>query len=141
MRFMTTSILGTHAIGQFLGRQTAIGLDHGPFPMHPLRLNRIEPGTRARHTAHTDANTTMLSGLDRPVVQPHPCPHRVADMPRGVVPDQHQDRFVQGTQVVAAPRQKVRRDGAHGSATHTPQQQLIRWGTRTVTRRCAGRSR
>lgn len=137
MRYMTTSVIGTHAVGQFLCRQPAIGLDDGPFPMHPRWLNRIAPRTLAGQAAHDNADATTLSGLNLSIMLPYPRAHGLADMPRRVIPDQHQNGFVPGKQLIAAPRQKVRRDGAHGSAIHKPQQHLIWWRKRTVWCRVA----
>src|SRR2546429_6220797 len=45
MRFIGTPKVGTNALGQLLGSKQAIRFDDGLFPMHPLGLNGIEPGT------------------------------------------------------------------------------------------------
>ena len=37
--------MGTNALGQLLGSKQALRFDDGLFPMHPLGLNGIEPGT------------------------------------------------------------------------------------------------
>jgi hypothetical protein len=37
--------MGTNAFSELFGREQGVGFNDGSFPMDPLWLNRIEPGT------------------------------------------------------------------------------------------------
>jgi hypothetical protein len=84
----------------------------GPFAMHPVRLNAIEPGTLGRQPAGNDAHSRMALPLgcqDTLIVQPEPAAHFLTDMPGGVIPDEHQHALALRLQLLAEPLQKGRR--------------------------------
>ena len=68
---------------------------------------------------------TPPSPVDALVVRPQPAPHRAADVPGGVVPDQDQRRGPRGRQARAAPGQELRGQGADRSPVHEAQPQLL----------------
>lgn len=87
-------VVSTDPLHQFRHRQKARRLSHSAFPMHPLGLNRIEPGTLARQPTEQQATAALTFGL--PVVGLDLRPHRLADVPGGVVPDEHEGPFALG---------------------------------------------
>jgi len=112
------------AFGQFMCRQHAVWFDDSSFAMHPHRLNRIEPGTLDRQGA--DDNPHTVSALfDELIVRVEPRPHRLTEMPRGIVPDQHQDFFAGRLQFVTTPAQVLDGQGTVGVALSEPQPQLF----------------
>src|SRR5260370_16752707 len=80
-------MIGAHAVGYLLSAEQARGLDHGALSMHPLGLNRVEPGTLDRQVAGQNADAMALL-LDLPIVRPDPGAYSFTDVPGGVVPDQ-----------------------------------------------------
>src|SRR5262249_56044634 len=67
-------------------RQQLLRFDDGTLAVDPLRLDRIEPGTLARQSAHQDAHPAFP--LDPAVVLLDPAPHPRADVPGSNVPNQ-----------------------------------------------------
>ena len=53
MGIVRASIIGTDAVRQLLLGQHPRWLQHGPFPMHPLRLDRVQPRALAWQQAGT----------------------------------------------------------------------------------------
>jgi hypothetical protein len=58
-----TLIIGTNPLHEFSHGERASRFHHGPFPVHPLGLNRIEPGTFTREAADNQATAPFLFGL------------------------------------------------------------------------------
>src|SRR5262245_19989407 len=115
MRFLNTSIIRIDAIDDLLRTEQAVRFDNRSFPMHPLGLNRIQPGTFTRQPAGDDAYP--LTGLlDTAIVLPQPRPHLVANVPRGVIPDQQYRREPLRCQARTAPGEKRGRLGADRAA-------------------------
>src|SRR5437764_2096452 len=71
------------------GGELTIRLDHGPFAVHPLGLDRVRPRALARRAA--DQQAAAAGALDPAVVGPDPGADLAADVPGGVVPDQGPD--------------------------------------------------
>ena len=57
---MRTAMIGAHAVGHLLSAEQAGRLDDGALAMHPLGLNRVEPGTLDRQVADQDAHALAL---------------------------------------------------------------------------------
>src|SRR5262245_58878130 len=111
---MWTAEIGTCAIRDLVGREQAVRLDDGALAVDPLRLDRVEPGMFDRQGPGQDAHALTLL-LDPPVVGADPRPHRLADMPGGVVPDQGPRAHAQRLQLETTPGHERRRHGADGT--------------------------
>ena len=123
MSFIRASKVRTNALGQLLGGKQAISLDHLAFGMHPLRLNRVEPGTFGRQK--TGQNTHPCARLlDQAVVLSDPGPHQLAHVKGGIIPDQQPVGLALRLQLGATPRQKLGGDGTHRATIHKAQRQL-----------------
>jgi uncharacterized membrane protein len=112
MRFMRASRIGTHALGHLLRRQHVGRVDHGAFPMGPLRLERVQPGAFTRQPARDEAPAPARL-CDVAVMRTQPRPSSPAFVPRGVIPHQQQGVRAQHGQAVAAPRPKRERQRTH----------------------------
>jgi len=86
---------------------------HGPFPMHPRRLNRIEPGTCTREAADHHATAPVLFGLT--IVALDPGLPRLADGPGGLVPAAPECPCAGGGHVGGKPGQPGPGDRADGT--------------------------
>ena len=79
---------------QFCYTQLPIRFRNRALAMGPFGLDPIEP--RALDRQGTHHHTAAASLLDMPVVRLEPRPHGLADVPRGIVPDQQQGGFAFG---------------------------------------------
>ncbi|GHO68317.1 hypothetical protein KSC_072090 [Ktedonobacter sp. SOSP1-52] len=95
-------------------RKHAIALDHVALAMDPLWFNRIEPRALSWQLKRQNPNA-LMGLLDGEVVISDPSPHHLADMPRGVVPNEEPMPFSLGCLVLATPVQKLDGDVAHWS--------------------------
>ena len=136
MWFMSTAIIGADTVGQLVSRQQSLRLDYGPFAMHPLRLNRVQPGTlrgqQAQHNPHAS-----LALFDLAIVGAYPAAHRLADVPRSIVPNQQQGGLAGGGKPIAAPAQEVDRHAADRSPIDKSQQHTIGGSGRRLSSRLA----
>src|ERR671931_1623639 len=108
MRFLSISIIGTDTIHDLLRTEQPVRFDDRPFPMDPFGLNGIQPGAFTWQPAGQDADPAP--GLfDMVIMLPQPGTYLVADVPRGVVPDQQHRREPLRHQLLAAPSEKRRR--------------------------------
>ena len=130
MGLVNTVEAGTHALGQLVSRQHAGGFDNGALAMQPLGLDGIEPRALAGQVAGQDTHAAALA-FDLPVVGPNPVAHELADMPRGVIPDQHPDFDALARQRLATPFQKIQRDRTDRPTVHEAQQHAV-WGRWTA---------
>ena len=87
MRFRFTAIVGIDPCFQFIGTQQAVRFRDRPLPMDPFRFDGVEPGAFTGQWADHDAHT-VRAPLDLVIVLADPAPHRVAAVPRGIIPDQ-----------------------------------------------------
>ena len=111
MCFIFTTKVATDALGHFLAGQEPRRFDDGPFPMRPLRLNRVQPGTLDRQETDDDAYALPLL-LDLSVVRSDPGAHQATQVPGGVVPHQQPDRNVLLGELPTAPLQELCRHRA-----------------------------
>src|SRR5262249_17988234 len=86
-RFSITGIVSIDLCCQLVRAQQAIGFRDRPLSMDPFWFDGVEPwafaGQRADHDADTDRTP-----LDLVLVLAEPAPHRMAAVPRGIIPDQ-----------------------------------------------------
>ena len=106
--------MSTNALSQLLGREQAIRFHNRLLGMHPLGLNRVEPGALGGQAERQDTNA-FPSLLDLPVVLPDPVANHLAHMPVGIIPDQEPVPLALGCQTLTALLQKLNADGTHRS--------------------------
>src|SRR5215213_9437349 len=94
--------------------------------VHPVRFNRIQPGTVDGQKTQDDPHPCALPGFDAPIVRAHPRPHLLAPVPRGVIPDHHPDPLAFGAQSRTAPGQELRGDPTDGPSGHKADPDPIR---------------
>src|SRR5215472_16404497 len=87
---MGATEVSTDAVSDLVGAEQPGGLENGPLAMHPLGFDRVEPWTRDGQVARHDAHALPLL-FDLAIVGADPGPHPFADLPGGVVPDEHPD--------------------------------------------------
>src|SRR6266852_3715953 len=124
MRFIRTPKMGTHTLSQLLRRKQSVGFHHGALAMHPLGLNRVEPGTFGRQKARKDADTLALS-FHLGIVGADPGAHELAHMPGGVVPNEQPGCFSLGLHLLTSPLQELCRYIADGASCDKAQRHLI----------------
>src|SRR5215210_8847610 len=113
--------------GQFARRQQAVRLDHLALGVHPLRLDRVEPGALDRQLTDHQAYP-LPARLDLPVMGADPGPDLLADVPGGVVPDQQQRRLAARRRRLAAPVEEDGRYRADRPAVEEAQPDLAQLG-------------
>src|SRR6266540_3619927 len=124
MWFMSAAIISADAVGQLVGCQQSLRLDYGPFAMHPLRLDRVQPGTlRGQQTQHNPHASLAL--FDLAIVGAYPAAHRLANVPRRVVPNQQQCGLARGGEPLAAPEQEVDRHAADWTPSDKSHQHAV----------------
>lgn len=125
MRLTVTTIIGADALGELVRGQQTCRLGDRSFAMHPLGLNRVQPGALARQEAGNEAYT-LSSSLHLAIVRAEPLPDVLALVPGGIVPNQEQRRDALSCQPLATPSQEVGRDGTDRATVHEAQQHLVR---------------
>lgn len=115
--------MSTNAFSQLFGGKQAIGFHENLLCMHPLGLDRVEPGTFGRQKERQDAHPfTLLPHLT--VMLSDPGLHDLAGMPGGIVPDEQPGGFALRLQPVTDPLQKLRGDGTDWAPIHKTQRHL-----------------
>src|SRR5450755_1193542 len=127
MRFIGSSIVGTHTLGQVFGSQQAVGLDHVALAVNPFGLNGVEPGALRRQQTWQDTHALPCL-FDLPVVLTNPGANRLTLVPGSIIPDQEPVRFAALEQSLAAPVQELRSDRAHWSSADKTQPHLLTSG-------------
>jgi hypothetical protein len=115
--------MSTNALGQLFDGKPPIGFHNSLPGMHPLGLNRVEPGTFGGQKERQDAHPFMRL-LDPAVVLTNPGLHVLTVVPGGVIPDQQKACLAPSLQVGTDPLQKLGGDGADRTAIHKPQRHL-----------------
>src|SRR5262245_4770512 len=123
MRFIRTTKVGTDAFRQLASRQQAIEFYDVALGMHPFGFSRVETGTLRRQQEGQDAHA-FARLLDLPIVSTDPGPHRLALVPRGIIPNQEPMGLALFEQADAAPLQELDGDRADRSPAHEPQPDL-----------------
>src|SRR5437660_1095814 len=112
-----TAKVVTDATFHFLSGEQTSWFNNGPFAMHPMRLNAVEPGTLGRQPARNDAHSPMALPLGCQhvaIVLLEPTAHFLTDMPRGIIPDEDQHALALTLHLLTKPLQKGRRYMADG---------------------------
>src|SRR6266536_4198510 len=107
-----TAKVVTDATLHFLSGEQTSRFNNGPFAMHPMRLNAVEPGTFHRQPARNDAYSRMARTLGcqyAASVLLEPTAHFLTHMPRSVIPDEDQHALALTLHLLAEPLQKSRR--------------------------------
>src|SRR5215203_2349264 len=102
MLFVSTAEDFANPLGELISTEQPLSLNYLAFAVNPLGLYCIEPRALGRQ-------------------QTWHYPDLMAFMPACVVPDEKQSLLAPLSKPVAAPREKLRGYGAHGSAIHEPQ--------------------
>jgi hypothetical protein len=92
---------------QFCHTQLSIRFSNRALTMDPFGLDPIEPGALDRQRTHHHAAAACL--LDVPMVRLEPRPHSLADVPRGMIPDQQQGGLAVSGPPCRQPGEKRRR--------------------------------
>src|SRR5687767_11018302 len=122
---MSTAEVGAGTVGKLFGRQQALRLHDGTLAVHPLRLYRVQPRALTGQQTEHDPHAHALSGLDLSVMFTKPGAYGLADVPRGVIPNQQQRFLACCVQTLTTPRKKVNADGAYRPAINETEQHLI----------------
>src|SRR6266487_3865737 len=112
-----TAKVVTDATLHFLSGEQTGRFNDGPFTMHPMRLNAVEPGTFGRQPARNDAHSRMALTLGcqhAAIVLLEPTAHFFTHVPGGVIPDEDQHALALALHLLAEPLQKSRRHMADG---------------------------
>src|SRR5215510_15299867 len=91
MRVLLTVIVGIDPRFQFVRTEQAVRFRYSTLSMDPFRFNGVQPRAFAGQGADHDAHARGTP-LDLLIVLAYPVPHRLAAVPRGIVPDQQQCR-------------------------------------------------
>src|SRR4030066_2011223 len=124
MVFMSAIEGSTNAVSQLLDRQGAIRFSNPAFAVHPLRLNRVEPGAFDRQEADQNADA-LPAAFSVAVMLADPGPDGLADVPGSVVPNQGQPPLAHRLQALTAPCQKLSGDRTHRTTVHKARQHLL----------------
>lgn len=124
MCFTITAIIGADALFEFISRQQTRRLGDGTFAMHPLRLNRIQPGALTGQQACNQTHS-LAGAFHLAVVRAEPVSNMLTLVPRGVIPNQEQGSDALNCQPLATPGQKGARQGAHWPVGHKAQEHLV----------------
>src|SRR5258707_2064373 len=123
-RFIGAAKVSTDAFSQQLSREQTIRFHNSLLRMHPLRLDRIEPGTFRRQKERQNAHAFALL-LDLTVVRTNPGSDHLAHVPGGVIPDQQPGGLALRLQASATPLQKLSRDGADWTTSDEAKRHLL----------------
>src|SRR5215216_1298782 len=132
MLFVSTVEDPANPLGELVSTEQPLSLNYLAFAVNPLGLYRIEPRALGRQqTWHYP--DPMAAGFDTAVVGADPASDLMAFMPACVVPDKKQGLLAPLSKPVAAPREKQRGYGAHGSIIHEPQPSFLKlWQIQSV---------
>src|SRR5829696_6359003 len=134
MREMLTAVIATNPCTQLPGGQLACWFNDSSLAMTPVGFDTIEPGAFRRQLADDNSHAPVLFCLS--VVSPNPPLHFMANMPRGIVPDQQPRLLSLLLQVFQDPPQEVESERRHWPALDKPQPELFRVGSQyPITRK------
>lgn len=123
MRFIGTPEVRTDSFGKLLGRKHPVGFDDMALAVDPFGFNGIEPRTLRGQEEGQDADP-LVRLLDLLIVGAYPSAHRLALVPRGIIPDQEPMGLPLLAQPFTAPVQELDGDGTHGSSRDKTQPHL-----------------
>src|SRR5918994_7643609 len=127
MLVMRTTKCPTYPLGELIGSQQPLGLDHFSLAVYPLPLDGVEPRTLLGQKKAYDPHS--LSALfDFSVVRSEQASDLPADVPAGIVPDEYHDLLADLLELLAAPLKQMGRYGPDGSTLPEAQPPLIDFG-------------
>lgn len=113
----------TDTRNQFSCSKLAFGFHHCPLPVHPMRLNAIQPGAFGRQLADEDSYAFRSFGFA--IVCPYPAPYCLGEVPRGIIPDNQQSFFPFFGQLSRQPVEPLGRQTRYGPPLNKPQPNLF----------------
>src|SRR5215203_1260654 len=116
MLFVSTAEDFANPLGELVSTEQPLSLNYLAFAVNPLGLYCIEPRALGRQQTWHYPDPMAAD----------PASDLMAFMPACVVPDEKQSLLAPLSKPVAAPREKLRGYGAHGSAIHEPQPSLLK---------------
>ena len=114
----------TDSVGEVVGSEQPVGLNHLAFTVYPLGLYGVQPRTLLRKKA-TDDPHAFAAFFNFSVVFAEPPPHLFGNVPACVVPDEQQNLLADRFELFTAPLKKLSRYGTYGSSVHKPQPRLV----------------
>src|SRR5215204_5105454 len=127
MLVMRTTEDPTNPLGELVSAKQTLRLDHFSLAVNPFGLYGVQPRTLLGQQAAYDPNSSFAAALfDLAVVLAQPAPDLAAYVPACVVPDEKQDFLACRFELLAAPRKKLRRYGAHRPTIHKAQPRLLK---------------
>src|SRR3982750_1454380 len=124
MLVMRTAEDLANPVGELVGCEQTVGLDHFTLAVNPFGLYRVKPWAPLGQKAAYNPNS-FAAILDLAVMFPEPALDLFGDMPACVVPDQKQSLLASCFELLDAPRQKPGRYPTDGPTIHEPQPCLI----------------
>src|SRR5215218_2695194 len=126
MLVMRTTEDPTDPLGELVNAEQSVGLDHFALAVYPFGFYGVKPRALFRQQAAHDPRSGFAPTLfDSAVMFSQPAPEFLGDVPAGVVPDEQQDFLAQSFELFAAPREELRRYGAHGPTINEAQPCLL----------------
>src|SRR5215208_8275641 len=126
MLVMRTTEDPTDPLGELVSAEQSVGLDHFALAVYPFGFYGVKPRALFRQQAAHDPRSGFAPALfDSAVMFSQPAPEFLGDVPAGVVPDEQQDFLAESFELFAAPREELRRYGAHGPTINEAQPCLL----------------
>ncbi len=114
-------------VSQLLRGQDSVRFGYRSLAMYPLGLDVVQPGALGRQKARDDLHALLAVspiGKHSLIVLPYPVAHLSADVPGGIVPDEHQHSLAFLSQPLAHPLQVGGAHMAHRSSINEAQKHL-----------------
>jgi len=132
-----TAIVLTDTRDQVSCSKLALGLHNRPLPVHPMRLNAIQPWAFGRQLAEEDAHSFLSFCFS--VVCPNPALDRLGEVPRGIIPDNQQSFLPFFCQLPQPPVEKLGCKTRGGPTANKPQPNLFAISSQQpITANCLG---
>jgi hypothetical protein len=106
--------IAIHSVYDLRGGQHAVGLHDRPLAMDPMWFQRIEPGTFHWQAAGEEPHPAVP--FHWLVMGAYPAAHFLANVPGGVIPNQHQDPRALSGYALDQPAEKRCGDVANGAS-------------------------
>src|SRR5215208_2695273 len=114
-----------YPLGQFVGRQQPVGLDHPTLAVNPLRFYRVQPRTLLRQKAANDPDA-LAAPFDLSIVGGYPGAHLFAYVPAGVIPDKYPYFLAHRGEPLGAPLKEAGGYAANRTVIHKTQPHLFK---------------
>src|SRR6266545_7825033 len=124
MRSLFTTVVITDSLKQLCSGELGCWFNHRPLAMPLMGFEAIEPRAFRRKLTHEDSYPLSFSCLS--IVPPYPIPHRLREMPTGIVPHQQHCFLPFLLQLLTHPAQTPAGERSHGPALDEAQPELFR---------------